>query len=130
MKEVLPAIISSNQSGFLKGRNISDSIRTVYDIMHYLEETNEPGILYGIDFEKAFDSISISFIRKVLNLFKFGPSIIKWFNTFYADNYSSVLVNGFLSEKIPIERGCRQGDPVLLTMKLFMVLISVVNAIN
>lgn len=67
--------------------------------MHYLEENDETGNLFGIDFEKAFDSISVSFIRRVLNLFKFGPSIIKWCHTFYADNFSSVLVNGFLSEK-------------------------------
>lgn len=110
LKEFLSTIILSHHSGFLKVRNINDSIRTVYDIMHHLEENDEPGILFGVDFEKAFDSISI----RVNNLFKFGPSIFKWFYTFYANNQASVLVNGFISDKIPIRRGCRQGDPSLM----------------
>lgn len=44
--------------------------------MSYTELKNNPGLLVDIDFEKAFDSMSWSFIYKVLELFCFGDNII------------------------------------------------------
>ena len=112
IKPLLPLLIKSDQTGFIKGRYIGESIRLIYDILHYTEENNIPGILLLIDFEKAFDSLSWSFINKTLNLFNFGPSIQKWFNVFYKDAKSTVSQCGFLSDFFKVERGCRQGDPL------------------
>ena len=39
---------------------------------------------YFIDFEKAFDSINWNFLLKCLDFFGFGPSLIRWVETFYA----------------------------------------------
>ena len=61
---------------------IGENTRLVYDIMQFTEEQNIPGLLLLIDFEKAFDSVSWSFINKVLKFFNFGPSIINWINIF------------------------------------------------
>ena len=46
----------------------------VYDLLQFTEENYIPGLLLLIDFEKAFDSVSWSFINKVLKFFNFGPS--------------------------------------------------------
>ena len=54
----------------------------MYDILHFTEEQNIPGLILLIDFEKAFDSLSWSFINKVLKLFNFGPNIRQWINVF------------------------------------------------
>ena len=70
--------------------------------MHYTDEHNIPGLLLLIDFEKAFDSVSWSFLYKVLEFFGFGNSIISWIKLF--NKNASLSVN--------IGRGCRQGDPV------------------
>ena len=79
--------------------------------MNYVEEENIPGLLLIVDFEKAFDSISREFIGKVLDFFKFGPSMKKWISVLY-DNISSVVTQcGFLSDFFNIGRGCRQDDP-------------------
>ena len=58
----LDKIIHPNQTGFVKGRNISENTRTLLDILDYLKQTNKPGILINIDFEKAFDSIEWAFL--------------------------------------------------------------------
>ena len=62
VKTYLDKIINPDQTGFIKGRNLAENIRTIYDIMQYTEDENIPGFLLLIDFEKAFDSVSWSFI--------------------------------------------------------------------
>ena len=112
LKTVLPFLIHENQKGFMSGRFIGENIRLLYDILLYTDLNEIPGLLLLIDFEKAFDSISHDFIRNVLHFFKFGPSIVKWFNVFYENAQSCVLINGHLSPRFSVERGCRQGDPL------------------
>ena len=80
--------------------------------MQIVEEKNIPGLLQLIDFEKAFDSLSWSFMKKVLISFNFGPSIIQWISTFYKNTHVAVYQDGNLSSFINIERGCKQGDPI------------------
>lgn len=84
----------------------------VYDIMHFTEYNNIPGLLMLIDFEKAFDSISRNFIFTALEFFNFGPSINRWIKTFNNGIKMCVIQNGHISEYIYPERGCRQGDPI------------------
>lgn len=69
IKTVLDKLINRDQTGFLKGRFIGENIRLVYDIMHFTEYNDIPGLLMLIDFEKAFDSISWNFIYKALEFF-------------------------------------------------------------
>ena len=85
IKRVLPKIIGEEQKGFLTGRYIGENIRMLYDVLSYTEIHNLPGMVMLIDFEKAFDSISWSFIRKTLEFFEFGPDIIKWIDIFCKD---------------------------------------------
>jgi len=58
IKTVLNLIIIEDQSVFSSGRFIGENTRMVYDIMQYTEQNNIPGMLFLIDFEKAFEAIS------------------------------------------------------------------------
>ena len=78
IKQVLDKLISTDQTGFIEGRFIGKNSRLVYDLLQFTEEKHIPGLLLLIDFEKAFDSVSWSFINKVLKFFNFGPSILKF----------------------------------------------------
>ena len=108
----MPTIIHSDQTGFINGRCISENTRLLYDIIHYTEKRNIPGLLLLIDFEKAFDSVSWSFMKKTLSFFRFGPDIKKRFEILYKYIKSCVAVNGQVSTWFQIERGRRRGDPL------------------
>ena len=112
LKESLNKIISNCQSGFMKGRYISDSTRLIYDALEIAETHKIPGLLMCIDFEKAFDSLSWKFLYKLLSFFGYSQNFIKWVKLFNTHIKAYVLQCGFLSEEINIEKGCRQGDPI------------------
>ena len=65
-------MIHKDQTGFLKGRNIGENIKLLYDTLVYTEKEEIPGLLLLIDFEKAFDSISWSFMQKCLSFLTSG----------------------------------------------------------
>ena len=77
--------------------------------MSYTEANNLPGLLVLIDFEKAFDSISWSFIYKVFSYFGFGNNIIKWVRILNTIFKASILQSGFLSQQFEKKNGdaCR-----------------------
>ena len=99
----------------------------IYDIMQYTELHNIPGLLLLVDFEKAFDALSWSFIDRALDIFNFKTSIKNWIKTFYTNAVSRVLQNGYLSD-IKLQRGCRQGDPLasyifIICAKILSILV-------
>ena len=112
IKTVLDKLINEDQSGFIAGRFIGESTRTIYDVMQLAEEQNIPGLLLLIDFEKAFDTVSWSFIHKTLTFFNFGPSINHWISTLYKKSSLQVNQGGNFSSPINVKCGCRQGDPI------------------
>ena len=113
IKNVLPGIIHSNQSGFMKGRFIGETARSILDIIAHTESSKLPGVLLFIDFEEAFDSIEHNFLYKALERFNFGPSFIKWFQTFYNNLSSCVLNNGFFLIFFSTRKGCKTGGPIV-----------------
>ena len=67
MKTVLDKLISKDQSGFIYGHYIGENTRVAYELMQLVEEKKSlSGRLPLIDFEKTFDSLSWSFVHKVL----------------------------------------------------------------
>ena len=97
-KPTLQKLIHTDQTGFISGRYLGENIRLIYDIMHYTEEQNIPGLLLLIDFEKAFDSVSWSFIYEALKYFGFGTSIIQWIKLFSKNAKLAVNQGGKLSD--------------------------------
>ena len=57
-----------------------------------------------VDFEKAFNSISLNFLYSVLKLFGFGPSIIKWIHTFNKNIKATIMQCEVMSYFINIEK--------------------------
>ena len=70
---------------------IGENTRLIYDIMSYTENNNIDGLLLLIVFEKAFDSLSLEFLYRVLDFHNFGTNIIDWFKIFNNNIKTSIL---------------------------------------
>lgn len=58
LKGVLPGIISTTQTAFLKGRQILDGVLVANEVINYAKKKKKPLYLFKVDFEKAYDSVS------------------------------------------------------------------------
>ena len=121
MQKVLASIINYDQTAYVRGRHIGESIRLVSDIFDFTEENSIGGILFSADFVKAFDSIEHPFLLAVLKSFGFGTQFIHWVRTIFKNAESCVMNNGHSTGYFPLERGTRQGDP--LSAYLFILCV-------
>ncbi|KAL9955689.1 hypothetical protein ACROYT_G037047 [Oculina patagonica] len=74
IESVLPKLVHSDQTGFMKGRYnyIGENIRLINDVMESTMSEKKGGILVSLDFKKAFDTLEWQFIMKV-----FGPATVE-----------------------------------------------------
>ena len=112
LKNVLPQIISSAQTGYIEGRFIGQNIRQISDILAYTDTQNVDGIAAFIDSEKAFDTLEWSFLLKTIETFNFGTDFQKWIRVIYSNISSCTINNGPASPFFLLHRGVRQGCPI------------------
>ena len=78
LKNVLPDIISENQTAYVNNRFISEGGRLINDLLEVCDTFNKKGYLVTIDIEKAFDSVNHVFLIAILEKFGFGKIFIEW----------------------------------------------------
>ena len=77
--------------------------------MDCLERDDETMITLSADYKKCFDHIEYKSLFKAMKVFIFEPYLIGWLCN---GATSQVMNQGFLSEKIKIKHGCKQGAPM------------------
>ena len=119
--KVLESIIDPNQTAYVPGRSVMDNLRTNLYYKKYCEKHKIPATLISLDAKKAFDSVNHKYIEKTLINYGFGGNFVKTFRTLYKNLTAKILINGFYSEAIKIERGVKQGDA--LSCAIFIICI-------
>ena len=129
ISKVLESIIDVSQTAYVPGRSITDNLRANAFYKNYCKKNNVDAVLVSLDAKKAFDSVNHNYIAETLKAYGFGDNFLKVFRTLYNDITARIMVNGFASEKIKIERGVKQGDA--LSCALFILCIDpVIRNIN
>lgn len=116
-----PHLISHEQSAFLKGRNIGDSIMFLQLLPHQLAVQNVHGAYAAfLDFRKAYDTVNRQFLREVLRSLHVGDGFVKWVMLLLSHTKASAVLNGFRSHKVSFGAGVRQGCPLAPLLYLFV----------
>ena len=113
MNNVLPELISSNQTASVKNRCISESGRLISDVTEMCNVLDIPGYLVTMDIGKAFDLLDHDFLLFALKEFSFGENFIHWIKVLLNKQQSCVINGGFTTRYFNLVKGARQEDPIL-----------------
>lgn len=111
-ENLLPQFINPDQSGFVKTRNAFDNVRHLLNIIDHSALYKQPALIISLDAEKAFDRVEWQYLFSVLKKFNVGNRCLRCIKSMYSNPHAQICVNGTLSEKFGLHRGCRQGCPL------------------
>ena len=130
LKNVLPHIISKEQTCSIPNRTIFNNLFQIRDIIMLTKEKNNKLYILQVDQEEAFDKIDHDFLYKIINKMGFSNEFIQFVKILYRNNISYVTNNEYLSSPIKLLRGLRQGCPLSLPLYVIHGEVTTVNINN
>ena len=112
MKKVMHCIINERQSAFIEGRHMLHSVMISNEAVEEAKRCQKPCIVFKVDYEKAYDSVSWEYLIYMMRRLGFGSKWIQWILGCLKSASISVLVNGSPSTEFLPQKGLRQGDPL------------------
>ena len=101
MKRILNKLIYSKQFCVVPGRNINQCNMDLRDVVHYANQHDLDLAVLNLDWYKAFDTVSVEFLLKVLETFGFGETFTSWISTLYNGIESRLSINNILGDFFP-----------------------------
>ena len=84
----------------------------LHETLHELQHKKLDGVIFKIDFEKAYDKVKWSFLQQVLRMKGFDPKWCDWVRTFVQGGSVGIRVNDDIGHYFQTLKGLRQGDPL------------------
>ena len=132
LKEVIAPLIDESQSAFVGNRQILDGVLIANESLRWLKNKKIHGTLIKLDFQKAYDSVNLSFLELIMEKLGFGRKWIRWIINCVCTASMSIILNGSPLKPFKMEKGLRQGDP--LSPYLFILvsegLVSILQKAN
>ena len=109
---VLNQVVDATQTGFLPKRWVGDNVLGHLEEISYLQETQQPGVVVFLDFEKAFDRLDRAWIKRCMAAVGFGPGAQRWVHILHSGTTARVAFNGWHTDAFPVSSGVFQGSPL------------------
>ena len=88
-------LVHHSQTGFIKGRLMSENLLKIMEIINECETKEIDGLIISFDFLKAFNTIQWEAILYTLAIFGFGPKYINLVMMLFTDPTVCASNNGF-----------------------------------
>lgn len=98
ISRMLDSIISPNQSAFVGGRQILDSVVILNEAIDEAKRKRRERMFFKINFAKAYDNVDWDFLNLMMEKFGFHWRWRMWIMECISNASASVLVNGSPSE--------------------------------
>ena len=131
LSTIAQKIIRPTQTAFLPGRNIMEGAVILHETIHELHSKRKDGVIFKIDFEKAYDKVNWSFLQQTLRMKGFSHQWCEWVQKFTQGGNVNIKVNDQLGSYFQTRKGLRQGDPmspILFNIVVDMLAIMIARA--
>ena len=118
---MLPQLINHDQSGFMRGRSMTDNLMDLMSAVQLCEVRSLNKILISYDYKQAFDSVEYSVLFKIMKSMNINDDYINMIKALYKQVESCTINCGYTSSYFPITRSLRQGCP--LSAPCFLILV-------
>jgi hypothetical protein len=108
IKKVADRIIGEEQTAGIYNRTIFDTLHLIRNVGDYCRERKIPCVALSFDQAKAFDRMDQKYLLRIMKTMGFGKTIRRYIKLLYTDIYSTILLNGFLTEVFKVTRSMRQ----------------------
>jgi hypothetical protein len=67
-------VMGSNQTGFIKGRNILEGVLVLHEVVHELKKSKKKRLILKMTLKKAYDKVRWDFLESVMKGKGFPPN--------------------------------------------------------
>ena len=114
IKPLLAKLIAPTQCSFVPGRQITDNVVIVQEVLHNMrrKQGNRGSMIIKLDLEKAYDCLRWPFVRETLLEAKIPQRLVEVILNCVSTASFSILWHGECTQGFIPTGGVRQGDPL------------------
>jgi hypothetical protein len=112
VSNIAESVVQPTQTAFMPGRHILEGVVILHETIHELHRKKLDGVLFKIDFEKAYDKVNWDFLQQALRMKGFDPKWCSWIQNYIEKGSVGIRVNNDIGHYFQTKKGLRQGDPL------------------
>lgn len=108
---IVHKVVRPMQTAFMSGRHILEGVVILHEAIHEISRKKLDGVLFKIDFVKAYNKVKWSFLQQVLRMKGFDPKWCDLIKKIVQEGSVGIKVNDDIGHNFQTRKELRQGDP-------------------
>jgi hypothetical protein len=107
VSNIAESVVQPTQTAFMPGRHILEGVVILHETIHELHRKKLDGVLFKIDFEKAYDKVNWDFLQQALRMKGFDPKWCSWIQNYIEKGSVGIRVNNDIGHYFQTKKGLR-----------------------